>query len=90
MRDRDTGQVSARVIDTNDAPAHGARPRGRLALRLRVRGGQAHTNGIESFWAGLKLAYHGTFRCISPKHLHPQDTEDIMRETVARAWSGGD
>ena len=31
--------------------------------------GQAHTNGIESFWATLKRAYHGTFHHISPKHL---------------------
>ena len=58
---------------------------------------QAHTNGIESFWAVLKRGYHGTFHKISPKHLHryvnefatrhnmrPQDTEAMMIETVAR------
>ncbi len=58
---------------------------------------QAHTNGIESFWATLKRGYHGTFHHISPKHLHryvsefatrhnmrPQDTEAMMGETVAR------
>ena len=57
---------------------------------------QAHTNGIESFWATLKRGYHGTFHHISPKHLHryvnefatrhnmrPKDTEAIMGETVA-------
>ena len=27
---------------------------------------QAHTNGIESFWATLKRGYHGTFHHISP------------------------
>ena len=30
---------------------------------------QAHTNGIESFWALLKRGYHGTFHHISAKHL---------------------
>ena len=58
---------------------------------------QAHTNGIESFWAVLRRGYHGTFHKISPKHLHryvnefatrhnmrPQDTEAMMAETVAR------
>ena len=58
---------------------------------------QAHTNGIESFWALLKRGYHGTFHHISPKHLHryinefatrhnlrPKDTEAMMTETVAR------
>ena len=57
---------------------------------------QAHTNGIESYWAGLRRGYHGTFHKISPKHLQryvdefatrhnmrSQDTIDMMRETVA-------
>ena len=32
--------------------------------------GMAHTNGVESFWAMLKGAYHGTYRQISKKHLN--------------------
>lgn len=32
--------------------------------------GQAHTNGIESFWALLKRGYYGTFHSFSWKHLH--------------------
>ncbi|MDE0667689.1 MAG: IS1595 family transposase [bacterium] len=31
--------------------------------------GQAHVNGIESFWAGLKRAYHGTSHHVSAEHL---------------------
>ena len=59
--------------------------------------GQAHTNGIESFWATLKRGYHGTFHHISSKHLdryvnefatrhnmRSRDTEAMMSETVAK------
>ncbi len=31
--------------------------------------GQAHTNGVESFWSMLKRGYYGTFHKLSPKHL---------------------
>ncbi len=32
--------------------------------------GQAHVNGLESFWAMLKRGYHGTFHHFSVKHLN--------------------
>ena len=53
---------------------------------------QAHTNGIESFWALLKRGYHGTYHHFSVMHLsryidefagrynaRSLDTEDQMR-----------
>ena len=33
--------------------------------------GQAHTNGLESFWALLKRGYIGTFHHFTWKHLGP-------------------
>ena len=29
-----------------------------------------HTNGIESFWTGIKRAHKGVFHKLSPKHLN--------------------
>ena len=59
--------------------------------------GQAHTNGIESFWAMLKRAHTGTFHKLSPKHLdryvqefagrhhlRESDTLDQMRTVFVR------
>ena len=56
---------------------------------------QAHTNGMESFWAMLKRGYNGTFHKFSEKHLdryvaefagrhniRPRDTLDMMQSVV--------
>ncbi|MCY4619659.1 MAG: IS1595 family transposase [Chloroflexi bacterium] len=57
--------------------------------------GQAHTNGIESFWSMLKRGYVGTYHHMSPQHLdryvtefagrhnqRPADTIDQLRGVV--------
>ncbi len=44
--------------------------------------GQAHTNGVESFWAMLKRGYQGAYRYMSPKHLQRYVTEFAGRHNV--------
>ncbi len=44
--------------------------------------GQAHTNGLESFWSLLKKGYHGTFHHFSPKHLDRYVNEFVTRHNI--------
>lgn len=41
---------------------------------------QAHTNGIESFWAMLKRGYHGTFHHFSAEHMQRYINEFAARQ----------
>ena len=44
--------------------------------------GQAHTNGIESFWSMLKRGYYGTYHRMSPKHLRRYVAEFAARHNI--------
>ena len=88
------------MVYTDDAKAYKGVDRDHEAVRHSVSEyvrGQAHTNGIESFWSMFDRGFHGTFHKISPKHLQRYVSEFAgkhnirdsgtlaqMRDTVAR------
>ena len=53
----------------------------RHSVREYVKG-QAHTNGIESFWAMLKRGYYGTYHRMSEKHLQRYVNEFSGRHNI--------
>lgn len=89
------------VVVTDEARAYLSMPRHHVTVKHRVGEyvrGQAHTNGMESFWSLLKRGFTGTYHKISPKHLHryvdefsgrhndrPQDTIRQMGNLVRGA-----
>jgi len=119
-KDRATKRVSAKVVDSKDAPTlqgfvESHRKRGAKVYTddwpsykglenhevvkhsvSEYVNGQAHTNGMESFWGMVKRGYHGVFHYMSPRHLHryvneyagkhnirDMDTLEQMQNTVA-------
>ena len=65
-------EASATVY-TDEAKAYRSLPYDHGAVKHSVGEyvrGQAHTNGVESFWSTLKRAHKGTFHKSSPKHLN--------------------
>ena len=44
--------------------------------------GQAHTNGVGSFWSMLRRGYHGTYHQMSPKHLQRYVNEFSGRHNI--------
>ena len=105
-KDRETGRVSAAVVEATDGPTLKGFVRSRVAQEAEVytddaaayRGldnhetvahsvgeyvsGQAHTNGIESFWSMLKRGYYGTYHRMSPKHLKRYVAEFSGRHNI--------
>ena len=83
------GFVLSRVAEeadiyTDEAAAYGGLPN-HAAVRHSVGEyvrDQAHTNGIESFWAMLKRGYYGTYHRISPKHLFRYVAEFSGRHNI--------
>ena len=72
-------------VYTDDARAYKGMKRKHKAVKHSVSeyvNGQAHTNGIESFWAGLKRGYHGTFHHMDAKHLHRYVNEFAGRHNL--------
>ena len=75
---------SARVF-TDEHPSY--RPLNRRHEAVHHKAGEyvrgdAHTQGIESFWSMLKRAHKGTFHKISEKHLNRYVTEFAGRHNI--------
>ncbi len=47
--------------------------------------GMAHSNGMESFWSGLKRGYQGVYHKMSPKHLERYVSEFAGRHNAREA-----
>ena len=86
------------TVYTDEAQAYVGMRRRHESVKHSVKEfvrGQAHTNGMESFWATLKRGYNGTYHHFSAKHLHryvnefagrhndrPLDTEDQIANII--------
>ena len=65
------------MVYTDEAGGYNALPNHETVNHSvgRYVDGQAHCNGMESFWSLLKRAYHGTYHRMSPEHLPRYITE---------------
>ena len=106
VKDRETNQVSAAVVEhtdaqtlqafvedrvtpdakvfTDEAKAYSGMPN-REAVKHSAGEyvkGEAHTNGMESFWSLLKRGYIGTFHHFSEKHTDRYVTEFAGRHNA--------
>ena len=73
------------VVVTDEAPAYLGMPRKHRVIKHSVKqfvDGMAHTNGIESFGAGLKRGYVGVYHQISSKHL-TVTSSSLRADTIA-------
>ena len=64
--------LTGATVYTDDAKGYRGMPFEHEAVKHSISEyvrDQAHTNGIESFWALLKRGYHGTYHHMSAKHL---------------------
>ena len=77
--------VEGAQVYTDEAAAYIGLPRPHESVKHSVGeyvNGQAHTNGIESFWSLLKRGYHGTFHHFSAKHLQRYVNEFAGRHNI--------
>ena len=73
-------------IYTDDAKAYQALKRAAHAtVKHSVKeyvNGEAHINGMESFWSLLKRGYYGTYHKMSPEHLQRYVNEFVGRHNI--------
>ena len=75
------------VVYTDEHKSYDSLARPHQSVKHSVKefvDGQAHTNGIESFWAMLKRGHMGVYHQMSAKHLHRYVSEFAGRHNVRR------
>lgn len=87
---RDNAREGATVVTDSHASYVGIETSGYKHIRVNHTVGeyvrdQAHTNGIESFWALLKRGHYGIYHYMSAKHLHRYVNEFSFRHNTAQA-----
>lgn len=73
------------TVYTDDAKAYQSLPFEHGTVKHSVSEyvkGEAHTNGMESFWALLKRGYQGVYHKMSPKHLDRYVNEFARRHNI--------